>query len=128
MFIFFIFFILLGFYRVNYDEENWKLISDYLKTSDREKIHPLNRAQLMNDALTFYEQEALDIQTLLDLTNGLMNEKDLTVWLQGLEIIEMLENKLMNTKHYPQYMVLTNYTPITLKLKKSNIYIFNSIG
>ncbi|ESP00388.1 hypothetical protein LOTGIDRAFT_238559 [Lottia gigantea] len=38
-----------GFYRVNYDESNWMALINQLKT-DHTVIHPINRAQIINDA------------------------------------------------------------------------------
>lgn len=60
----------------------------------------------MDDALAFYEQNELNIQILLDLITSLTGEKDLAVWLAGFQIIENLDDKLMNTKYYPQYTVI----------------------
>ena len=40
-----------GYYRVNYDEENWMLLADTLK-NDHQAIHPLNRAQLICDVIS----------------------------------------------------------------------------
>ena len=39
-----------GYYRVNYDDNNWKLLIKQLK-ADHTKIHVNNRAQLIDDAL-----------------------------------------------------------------------------
>ena len=39
-----------GYYRVNYDHNNWKLLTNQLK-ADHTKIHINNRAQLIDDAL-----------------------------------------------------------------------------
>ena len=39
----------IGFYRVNYDKEHWRLIVCQLN-KDHLAIHPINRAQIINDA------------------------------------------------------------------------------
>ena len=41
----------MGYYRVNYDRENWLLIANTLMT-DHHAIHPLNRAQIVCDVIT----------------------------------------------------------------------------
>jgi aminopeptidase N len=38
-----------GFYRVNYDDDNWNALLRQLRT-DHTVIHPINRAQIINDA------------------------------------------------------------------------------
>lgn len=37
---------IIGLYRVNYDDHNWEMIASYLRGSNRERIHKLNRAQV----------------------------------------------------------------------------------
>lgn len=37
----------LGFYRVNYDDVNWALLTRALRSSNRTVIHELNRAQVI---------------------------------------------------------------------------------
>ena len=39
-----------GYFRVNYDDQNWKLIIDQLN-EDHEQIHVINRAQIIDDAM-----------------------------------------------------------------------------
>ncbi|XP_017779614.1 PREDICTED: aminopeptidase N-like [Nicrophorus vespilloides] len=39
-----------GYYRVNYDEENWRLLTEQLMDRQLEAITPTNRAQLIDDA------------------------------------------------------------------------------
>ena len=39
-----------GYYRVNYDRQNWLLIADTLMTN-HQAIHPLNRAQIICDVI-----------------------------------------------------------------------------
>ena len=43
-----------GYYRVNYDKNNWDAIADILKTN-RDLIHPLNRAQIVCDVMALAE-------------------------------------------------------------------------
>ena len=40
----------VGYYRVNYDEQNWNLITNQL-ISDHTAIGTMNRAQIMDDSL-----------------------------------------------------------------------------
>ena len=40
----------VGYYRVNYDEQNWNLITNQL-ISDHTGIGTMNRAQIMDDSL-----------------------------------------------------------------------------
>ncbi|XP_067006895.2 aminopeptidase N [Anabrus simplex] len=39
-----------GYYRVNYDDHNWLLLVNFLKSDKFRTIHVVNRAQLVNDA------------------------------------------------------------------------------
>jgi len=39
-----------GYYRVNYDDSNWKAIAEVLRTN-RDLIHPMNRAQIICDVM-----------------------------------------------------------------------------
>lgn len=38
-----------GYYRVNYDDSNWKAISTALKSADHDKIDVLSRSQIVDD-------------------------------------------------------------------------------
>lgn len=67
---------IIGNYRVNYDEKNWKLIIDYLKTSKYVKIHPVNRAQIIDDLLTLMEFGYLNSNLLFELDEYLKQETD----------------------------------------------------
>lgn len=67
----------------------------------------MNREQLFLDAVRFYKKGILNFQTIIDLTESLIHEDDVNVWSAGSRIIEMLGNKLENTKYYPQFTVST---------------------
>jgi aminopeptidase N len=85
---------------VNYDNENWKLIINYLNSENRTKIHVLNRAQLMDDALAFVKQEQLSLNILLQLTTYLKNETDYIALYPGFKTYSWLKTKLINTEYY----------------------------
>ncbi|KAH0548822.1 hypothetical protein KQX54_002778 [Cotesia glomerata] len=69
-----------GFYRVNYDERNWKLIADYLKSGNYRKIHVLNRAQLIDDAFVLAEFGYLNFNVTFDLVRYLKVETEYVPW------------------------------------------------
>ncbi|CAG5101658.1 Similar to APN1: Aminopeptidase N (Plutella xylostella) [Cotesia congregata] len=69
-----------GYYRVNYDEKNWKLITDYLKSGNYQKIHVLNRAQLIDDAFVFAEFGYLNFNVAFDLARYLKIETEYVPW------------------------------------------------
>ncbi|CAG5101655.1 Similar to APN1: Aminopeptidase N (Plutella xylostella) [Cotesia congregata] len=69
-----------GYYRVNYDERNWKLITNYLKSENYKKIHVLNRAQLIDDAFVFAEFGYLNFNVAFDLARYLKVETEYVPW------------------------------------------------
>ncbi|CAD6234139.1 GSCOCG00007591001-RA-CDS, partial [Cotesia congregata] len=69
-----------GYYRVNYDERNWKLITNYLKSENYKKIHVLNRAQLIDDAFVFAEFGYLNFNVAFDLARYLRIETEYVPW------------------------------------------------
>ncbi|XP_062555370.1 aminopeptidase N-like [Armigeres subalbatus] len=76
-----------GFYRVNYDDRNWKLITQAL-LSNVSSIHPVSRMQLLDDALNFVENDLLDVSILLELLTYLRNEKSYDVWLVANNVLK----------------------------------------
>ena len=60
-----------GYYRVNYDDSNWRKIANYLNSDNYTKIHVLNRAQIIDDAYHLMMARQLDIEIFLDLANYL---------------------------------------------------------
>lgn len=69
-----------GFYRVNYDPANWLKIADYLDSENYSRVHVLNRAQLVNDAVHLMLADKLDPEIFMSLTRYLRRETDCTVW------------------------------------------------
>ncbi|XP_029161758.1 aminopeptidase N-like [Nylanderia fulva] len=70
----------VGYYRVNYDDENWRKISSYLKSDNCTKIHVLNRAQIIDDAFHLMIAGQLKASIFWDLTEYLHREEDYVAW------------------------------------------------
>ncbi|KAK2581483.1 hypothetical protein KPH14_005149 [Odynerus spinipes] len=69
-----------GYYRVNYDTDNWMKIAKYLDSDDYTKIHPLNRAQIIDDACYMIQTERLDPIVFLEVVKYLRHETDYIPW------------------------------------------------
>ncbi|KAJ8664402.1 hypothetical protein QAD02_006064 [Eretmocerus hayati] len=92
-----------GYYRVNYDERNWLLIIDSLRSSKKslESIHVLNRAQLHGDAFKFVSSGRLSLEILLKLMMALKNETDYIAWITAIDAIQWLKLLLRFTEYHP---------------------------
>jgi aminopeptidase N len=99
-------FISIGFYRVNYDETNWNLLINYLESEDYEKIPPVNRAQLLDDALNLARAGVLNYSTALNLTEYLEKEVDYIPWYSALSAFSFLNLRLTGTEIYPAFKVI----------------------
>lgn len=53
--------IVLGFYRVNYDDDSWRLITLALRGDDRTVIHEINRGQVCISTSTIKELVLISI-------------------------------------------------------------------
>jgi aminopeptidase N len=56
-----------GYYRVNYDVDNWNNLIEALKHGEIDKIHYLNRAQLVDDAINLVKAGQLQLNIMLKL-------------------------------------------------------------
>ena len=50
-----------GYFRVNYDEENWRLLIKELKSNAKDSIHRLNRAQIIDDIMSLARAEQVGL-------------------------------------------------------------------
>ncbi|KAF4524598.1 hypothetical protein B566_EDAN008553 [Ephemera danica] len=69
----------VGYYRVNYDKKNWELLS-----GAQLSLHPINRAQVMDDALALARVSLVEYPTALDTTEYLSQETEYVPWGAGL--------------------------------------------
>lgn len=92
-----------GFYKVNYDANNWKLISEQLK-KDHTVIHSLNRAQLIDDSLDLARSGHLEYTTTLDILDYLKKDEDYIPWTAALDNLGYVSSQLERTSAYGSYM------------------------
>ncbi|XP_053603710.1 aminopeptidase N [Plodia interpunctella] len=70
----------IGPFPVNYDQQNWILLSNYLQGKDRLKIPELTRAKLLHDAWNLAYAGDLSFATALNMTLFLKDERHHLVW------------------------------------------------
>ncbi|XP_062557614.1 aminopeptidase N-like [Armigeres subalbatus] len=98
----------VGFYRVNYDEKNWELITNAL-LSNHESIHRLNRAQIIDDAHWLARSGRLDLQVLMNLLPYLQDETEYAPWTAANTVLTYFNGKLRGTESYEDFKTLVNH-------------------
>lgn len=78
-----------GYYRVNYHLENWRLLILQL-LQQHEKIHVLNRAQLIDDSTALAIDHYLPFHIPFELMTYLDAERDMIPWFSALNKLEYL--------------------------------------
>lgn len=96
----------IGYYRVNYDITNWQLLTDYLKDPETySKIVSMNRAQIIDDALSLARAGKLDYRVALNLTQYLINERDYVPWRSALIAMSFIDSMLSSGPDYHLFRV-----------------------
>lgn len=124
-----------GYYRVNYDSENWLKLSKELLNSRTftKTFDPKNRAQLIDDAMNLASSGYLDYSIALNLTKYLVNEKDYIPWRAAFTALDYIGSMFVRTGHYDKYKkymthLLDNiYTELGFKDSKTDtqLQIYN---
>ncbi|XP_017321402.1 alanyl (membrane) aminopeptidase-like b [Ictalurus punctatus] len=68
-----------GYYRVNYDDQNWNRLIDQLE-SDHQGIPLINRGQLIDDAFNLARAKYINVSLALSTTKYLINETEYIPW------------------------------------------------
>ncbi|XP_065203828.1 aminopeptidase N-like [Planococcus citri] len=93
-----------GYYRVNYDDRNWELLVKTLNDPDKfGVIDPVNRAQIINDALKLAHSGILKYSTALDITLYLQYELEYVPWMAAFGAFEYLNEMLRRTGSYDKF-------------------------
>ena len=65
-----------GFYRVNYDNENWLLLIEQLNKDPKVFIDPTSRAQLIDDSFNLAREEIITQLIYFNIISYLTKEND----------------------------------------------------
>ncbi|XP_069173006.1 LOW QUALITY PROTEIN: uncharacterized protein [Procambarus clarkii] len=88
-----------GYYRVNYDEDNWNLLIQQLNT-DHQVIHVINRAQIIDDAMDLAHAGQLSYNTALSVNGYLKAETEYIAWNTAINNLAYLEMMFTRTGGY----------------------------
>ncbi|CAG9861266.1 unnamed protein product [Phyllotreta striolata] len=107
-----------GIYKVNYDERNWKLITEFLQGPDFKKIPTLNRVQLLSDAADLAFVGNLKYEVFFEMLKYLKQETEYMPWKAALEKTNVITNHLKKSSTYGQYKEYMKHllTPIYEKI------------
>ncbi|XP_069686837.1 aminopeptidase N-like isoform X2 [Periplaneta americana] len=94
----------IGMFMVNYDPQNWNLLSDYLQSGTSPEIPALTRAKLLHDAWNIGYSGELDMTTALDLTLFLPHEKNSAVWSPFLNLVDHIHRLISGTSVEPKFV------------------------
>ncbi|XP_049694530.2 membrane alanyl aminopeptidase isoform X1 [Helicoverpa armigera] len=85
-----------GYYRVNYDDALWERIIEALEEPEiRDRIHPLNRATLVDDALNVARKGILDYEIAFHVVLTMEHETEYAVWKAFVRNMEFLRKRLV---------------------------------
>ena len=99
-----------GYYRVNYDAQNWRLITQQLMSTNFNIIHRTNRAQLIDDAFTLARSGVIDYGIALNLSEYLGAETDFIPLYSFYQALEFLEPHLQHLQNVFFYRVSIRYS------------------
>ncbi|KAL3277992.1 hypothetical protein HHI36_013334 [Cryptolaemus montrouzieri] len=97
---------LASLYKINYDEKNWQLLAETLRSEDYKTIPILNRVQIIDDASEFAWVGLLKYQVLFDILGYLKNETEYSPWMTAIENLNVLD---IQTMQYPTHSLFKKY-------------------
>jgi len=79
-----------GYYRVNYNLENWHKLTHYLNSENYTNIHVLNRAQIIDDAFYFFLQGQFCDDDFWNFTYFVQRDTNFVTWYPMIKAFEYL--------------------------------------
>lgn len=94
-----------GFYRVLYDKRNYKLLMKELNSGSIDKLHPLNRAQLIDDTKEFVNSGRLPYNLFINLVKYLTRETEYGPWVSAYNAMQNIKQILVEeTVEYESFV------------------------
>ncbi|CAL1274490.1 unnamed protein product [Larinioides sclopetarius] len=103
----------VGYYRVNYDSDNWNLIMEQL-VINHTVINVINRAQIISDILNLARSDEADYALALNMTKYLFLEEEYLPWQAALTAFKYLDIMLAKTPGHDEFKeyLLAIMTPL----------------
>ncbi|NXW42897.1 AMPE aminopeptidase, partial [Nyctiprogne leucopyga] len=99
----------IGFYRVNYDSQNWARLSTLLVSNHRD-FSAADRAGILDDVFALARAGLVNYSVPLELTKYLINESDYLPWHRVISSVTYLANMLEDdTNLYPRFQEYFRY-------------------
>ncbi|XP_037036998.1 aminopeptidase N-like [Bradysia coprophila] len=107
-----------GYYRVNYDNQLWNLIIEQLNGPQYDRIHLLNRNQLIDDSFHVARSGRITFDIPLDIMNYLERETDFIPWDSADRALFLYNRWLLGSSVYDDFQeyVLKNVVAMYNKL------------
>ncbi|XP_059611774.1 uncharacterized protein LOC132258464 [Phlebotomus argentipes] len=83
-----------GYYRVNYDTANWKLLASELHRGAPFAIGLLNRAQLIDDCFNLAYSDIVSFTLALDIIKYVRYEQEYSVWITANRHLTIMNRRL----------------------------------
>ncbi|CAH0725369.1 unnamed protein product, partial [Brenthis ino] len=85
-----------GYYRVNYDPILWENLIEALDDpEERENIHPLNRATLLDDALNLARANRISYDVALQVAFTIQHETEYAVWRAFVRNMDFIRKRIV---------------------------------
>ena len=91
-----------GYYRVNYDEDNWNQIAAALTTNPY-SIHRSNRGQIFNDLFSLAKVNLVPYRLALETTKSLLIDDDYIPWKSALNSFTYIRLMLRRSAAYGMF-------------------------
>lgn len=92
-------------YRINYDTDNWELISKTLHSSEYYRIHDMNRAQLLDDALALAWSGLMTYELTLELLTYVKQDSAYIPWRAALDQLNSIYRIIRYTDDFEEFQV-----------------------
>ncbi|XP_012283051.1 aminopeptidase N [Orussus abietinus] len=93
----------IGYYRVNYDDKNWQLLTEALY-NDHESIPPATRTALVDDVFGLARAGSTSYEVAFRLAKYLqIKERHHAPWLVAMKHVRKIANVLYDSSFYPDF-------------------------